>query len=532
MTNPSFDPPYPLDGLTPKIRALTYYIQLANQSPLPMCAISALAGCTLAAQGLIKVQWRNAAPSPVGMIFVVEALSGERKTANDQIALEEHRLFDQQQSKLEKQDAKQHALKESVWVAKKKVMLKAIAKNTSKDEETTETEKELEAHEANRPSTPKRPRMLISDITAPAIALHLSEKFPYAGLVSDEGGVILSSGAMSNPAMINSIWDFGSGMTDRIGRGRTEVSDASLTVYLQVQPGVLEQFLSRQGNLTHASGNSSRWLYANPPSTQGTRKSRLIDLPFEDKEVYNGRIREMLSRYAADQLPHPKIKTLNATAKRLIERFSDAIEKELAEGGRFMFMRGAATKAPENCVRLAAVMHEFENSSDEVDTETVRGAIKIVAWHLNQYRLRFAPLTQMELDVHDLEECITKHYHRWEKVKVEGKGEVKDQVKGSELARYAPHRLRHLDKLYPVVQELAIQDKVEILDGETRGWRLRLTHWSANAPRRRAAGEPFVYMNPHPQGRLQEDRQRALKEAAAKRASHQGYELWPGCFLE
>lgn len=542
MTNPSFDPPYPLDGLTPKIQALTKYIQLANQSPLPMCAISALAGCTLATQGLIKVQWRkDAHPSPVGMIFVVEALSGERKTANDQIALEEHRLFDQQQSRLEKQDAKQHALKETVWAAKKKVMLRAIAKSTTKGESTTDAEKELEDHDENRPSPPKRPRMLISDITAPAIALHLSERYPYAGLVSDEGGVILSSGAMSNPAMINSIWDFGSGMTDRIGRGRTEVSDASLTVYLQVQPGVFEHFLSRQGNLAHASGNSSRWLYANPPSRQGQRKSEFVDLPTENKRVYNNRIRNMLSQYAADQLPDPRIKTLSGAAEGRLKWFSDAIESELAEGGRFTFMRGAATKAPENCARLAAVMHEFElttedvgagDKSKEIDVETVNGAIKIVAWHLNQYRLRFAPLTQMELDVQDLEECITKHYHRWEKVKTEGKGEVKDEVKGSELARYAPRRLRQIDKLFPVVEELAIQDKVEILHADTRGWTLKLTYWSSSSPRRIEPGKPYSYMTRHPQRHLQEERQRALQEAKEKRTGRQGYELWPSFFLE
>ena len=79
MINPSSDPDnYPFDGLTPTIRAMAEYIHMANPSPPAMCGISALAGCTLAVQGLVKVQWRRAPASPVGMIFIVEALSGER----------------------------------------------------------------------------------------------------------------------------------------------------------------------------------------------------------------------------------------------------------------------------------------------------------------------------------------------------------------------------------------------------------------------------------------------------------------------
>jgi hypothetical protein len=460
------------------------------------------------------------------MIFVVEALSGERKTANDQIALEELRLFDRQQAKLEKQDIKQHAFKEAVWVTKRNAILQTIKKQASKGEETGEAEIRLEDHEANRPLPTIRPRMLISDITAPAISLHLSERFPYAGLVSDEGGVILSSGAMSNPAMINSIWDSGNGMTDRISRGRTEVNDASLTVYLQVQPGVFEHFLSRQGDLTHVSGNSSRWLYANPLSTQGLRKSAFVDLPLNDLAIYNERIRELLSKYTANQLPKLKTKTLSDAASGLLRWFSDKIEGELKERGRFTAMRGAATKAPENCARLAAVMHEFENASGdtskEVDVETLGGAIKIIAWHLNQYRMRFAPLTQMERDILDLEECIFRHAHRWE-----NNGST---VHGYVLARYAPSRLRQTNKLHDVALELGIQNKAKVWDAYTRGWRIDLSHWISSS-KNQGAQEAQEISNHHPQAELQAARRSELEAERAKRRTEEGYELWPNCFL-
>ena len=518
---------YPLDGLTPTIKVLAKYIHETNKSPLPMCAVSALAGCTLATQGLIRVKWRDAPPSPVGMIFIVEALSGERKTANDQIALREHRVFDKRQSKFEADDAKEHARRKAVWDAKRRSLLRSIGQGAAKDADTKQLEDRLEDHDKLQPVQRRRPRMLISDITAPAVARHLRETYRYAGLVSDEGGVILSSGALSNPAMINSIWDSGDGVTDRMGRGRTEVYGASLTVYLQVQPGVLEQFLNRQGQLTHASGNSSRWLYTNPPSKQGTRFiSPYVDPYLDTAESYHLRIRQLLAKYDCDEYPSQKIKEFSFSARRLLEWFSDAVEKELAEGGRFYFMRGAAAKAPENCARLAAIMHEFEGDAGEIGAPVVLGAIKIVAWHLNQYRTRFAPLTQMERDILDLEESIFKHHHRWM--------QTNGQVKGAELARYAPKRLRQVDKLLDIVLELAIQGRLQVWDESGGSWSVNLHYWIPNhAPAPRPEELEFgVRFLHHPQ------RERILRrvwQAKAAKGHPQDTNgkswLWPGCEL-
>jgi len=583
MINPSSDPDnYPFDGLTPTIRAMAEYIHMANQSPPAMCGISALAGCTLAVQGLVKVQWRRAPASPVGMIFIVEALSGERKTANDQLALEEHRRFDQKQSSEEARHARTRKLAETVWLAQRKEMVRKLVKLTDV-KELAKQQALLDAHDLNPPPRPKLPRMLISDITAPAIGWHLSERYPYAGLVSDEGGVILSSGALSNPAMINSIWDHGGGVTDRMGRGRTEVYDASLTIYLQVQPGVFETFLGRSNNLTHSSGNSSRWLYAKPTSTQSMRKNKYADLPDHDKETYNARIRELLLQYEIDpleewtngkiipkneideaealgqdsietknseqqreeieqpaqaenkrRLPDQEILTLKEGARNILEWFSDTIEDELAERGYFVSMRGAAAKAPENCARLAAVMHRFENNeSNEIESKTMRGAIKIVAWHLRQYRKRFAPLTPLEREVQEVEDRISQIYVRWEK--------THGRIKNAELARQLRKALRPTEKLFDICVELEAQNKVTIWEefnsmGRAPGWSITLDHWFPTlsrlaegkdpGPRQRTPG----YADRH-EPRMRQAAEAKAKADASRRQSSDGYELWPGVFL-
>lgn len=517
MNKTEFKPDWPIQGLPSTIKAFTILMHKTNQSPLPMCAMSALAACTLTVQGLIKVKWRNAPPSPVGQIFVLEAVSGERKTANDQMALEEHRRFDKEQADLEYGDEEAHRVDLSVWSAKRKQLNRALRRATERGGSTETEEAAVKMHEQAKPQLMKRPRMLISNITAPAIPRHLGEKYPFAGLFADEGGVALSSGALSDPAMINTIWDSGAFLADRIVRGRLEVHGASLTVFLQVQPGVLTHFLSHQGKLTHESGNSSRWLYANPASTQGQRTLRFIDLPSEAGVIYSARVRELLALYKGSKLPRVKVKHFTDAALELLAWFADAIERELAGDGHFALMRGAAGKAVEICARLAAVMHEFEGLGGDIGVDIVRGAIMIVAWHLNEYRMRFAARTQDEIDALDLEDCITRNVHRWKNA----------YVSGPVLCRWAPRRMRQRDKLRKVLATLEAEGKLKVWEGPGPQWNVALTYWApvtpASPPSQNSAtafGAARYWNQGSP-----------AAQASPPAPPPDTYELWPDVFL-
>lgn len=519
MTMTSFNPEYPFEAfkVAPIIGAFTELMHQTNQSPLPMCAMSVLAACTLPVQGLIKVKWRNAPPSPVGMIFVVEAESGERKSSNDQMALKEQRLFDKEQSRLEADDEAKHEIEMLLWVTARKRLLRTIKRKAEKNELTSAEEKELKEHETRRPARPKRPRMLISNITAPAIPRHLAEKYPFAGLFGDEGGVILSSGALSDPAMINTVWDSGDFISDRIVRGRVEVHDASLTVHIQVQPGVLSHFLAGHGKLTHQSGNSSRWLYANPPSTQGQRHRRFIDLPTGAGQVFDQRVRDLLQQYTAGEPPLRNVKCFSSAAEDLLAWFSDAIELELPDGRWFALMRGAASKATEVCARLSAVIHEFEGLDGEIGVDVARGAIMIVAWHLNQYRQRFAARTQDEIDSLDLEDCITRHVHRWKNA----------YVPGPVLCRFAPRRMRQRDKLRKVLATLQAEGKVKVFDSVGHPeWYVQLKYWAPSPPPPPASYNTMT--STFGAGRQYGP---VPEPPPAPQPRPDGHELWPGVFL-
>jgi hypothetical protein len=48
MSNSLFDPPFPLDALSPTLIGAAEFIRLTNQSPIEMCACSVLAAASLA----------------------------------------------------------------------------------------------------------------------------------------------------------------------------------------------------------------------------------------------------------------------------------------------------------------------------------------------------------------------------------------------------------------------------------------------------------------------------------------------------
>lgn len=491
-----------------------------------MCATSALASCTLAVQGLIKVQWRkHASAVPVGMIFIVEAVTGERKSGNDDIALEEHRNFNIDQGRREKDNTLVYEREQKVWAAKEKGLLSAIRRNEKNGADNKKEEEALALLYEKKPSPPKQALMLLDDVTSQAIIRHLAEKYPYAGLFSNEAGILFASGALSNPGAINSLWDSGTGGADRITRGSIRVHDASLTVYLQVHPEGFSRFLAGRGKDTHSSGNSSRWIYAYPESAMGGRAGYYADPSEEDRDAYNARIRELLTQYDGPDRPKRRIVSLTEGAQQLLQWFSDAVEEELGKSGRFELMQGVAAKAAENCARLAAVMHEFEgNSSSGIGVQVTKGAIMLIAWHLNQYRMRFAPRSQREIDIAEVEECITRHAYKWK---------ADRRVSSTDLCPLVPLRLRKVKDLRPVMELLEADGKVTIRDNlRGGGWVVELDYWF---PITDVNGRPRAHPTAFPHGdwRLHAVTQGQQEPLAAPEPEPPvpGYALWPGVFL-
>lgn len=516
-----FDPPLPTDALMRVLGGSTHFIHLTNQSPVEMCACSVLAASALTCQGLVDVRWKDHGKSPTNLYFFVEAESGERKSSNDDIAFSEIRKFDAEQGALARAAEDVYEMHFALWALKLKQIRNTIAKKFAKGQCTADAESQLAGLKSQEPQKRKFAQLLLLNLTPQALARHLGSVYPYAGLITDEGAAVFSGGALGDLGMLNKLWEAGIWSSDRITRERIELLVARLTIYIQVQPSIMDDFLERRGKQFHGSGFSSRGLYAHPKSRQGERLQQYIDIPAEAIEVYQERIRELLSRSAGPLPPEPAILELSPAASDLLKWFSREIEKELKNGGRFSLMRGAASKITENCVRLAATLHMMEGLNGPITVEVLRNAIKLSAWFLNQYRMRFCPRSQLELDMIELEDNITE--------KIAPRFAKQTSVPGTYICRYGPRRLRQVDRLWEVLKALESRGKVKVWGDRGTPWSVQLTDWIPRAPVQVPRGNDTMAQSFR---FLRFDKQPDQPVPPVLEVKIDGYELWPGVFLE
>jgi len=183
-------------------------------------------------------------------------------------------------------------------------------------------------------------------------------------------------------------------------------------------------------------------------------------------------------------------------------------------------MRGAASKITENCARIAAILHTMEKRDGLIGVDVLRNAIKLAAWFLNQYRMRFCPLSQLELDMIALDDFITD--------KVAPRFSKEKAVPGPYLCRHGPHRLRPVERMWSVVKALEARGKVRVWGQKGGAWNVQLVDWFPQA------------LNTTPNigdesRRIIDNWERRLvrqSDPTPPTIPAEGYELWPGLYLQ
>lgn len=516
----TFDPPFPTAALMTVMGGAANFIHLKNQSPVEMGACSVVSASALLCQGIVDVEWRDGKRSPTSLFIVVEAESGERKSANDDEAYGNIRRFDEHQELLEKESNADHSADHDLWKLKVKECRKLIAKLCARGECTDEEEDELKSLILEEPVRRKFARMFLMDATQPAMADHLGSRYPYVGLNTDEGSSLFKNGVFRDFGMLNKLWEAGNLSSNRIARGRSDLRHCRFGIYMQIQPDIMDVLIERADNLYHATGFSSRALHVRAKSTQGTRNKKFVELRKEEIQPYHSRVKELLGAYAGPVIPLPEAILLSKAASELLVWFDGEKEKELGEGGRFFHMRGAASKITENCARIAAILHTMEKRDGLIGVDVLSNAIKLAAWFLNQYRMRFCPLSQLELDMIELDDFITD--------KVAPRFSKEKAVPGPYLCRRGPLRLRPVERMWGVVKALEARGKVRVWGQKGGAWSVQLIDWFPLGPNstvnicadsrtivdnweRRLVRQPTPPSSPIPS---------------------EGYELWPGLFLQ
>ncbi|MBM4207426.1 MAG: DUF3987 domain-containing protein [Gammaproteobacteria bacterium] len=393
---------YPLDALPDTIRAAVEEVAAFIKAPLPLVAGSALGALSLALQAHCDIKRAERLTGPTGLFMLSIADSGERKTTCDRFFTSAIRQYEDEQAELAAPLLKDYQAEIAAWNAEREGLLSAIKDAGKKGKSSRDQKDDLIELERSKPESPRIPRLILGDETPENLAYTLAKKWPSAGVVSSEAGVVFGAhgmgkdSVMRNLALLNTLWDGGE---LSIGRRTSEsftVKDARLTVALQIQEATLRAFFDKSGGMARGTGFLVRFLVAWPESTQGSR-------PFTDPPEtwpklarFHQRITEILNTPAPLNEQgglDPAMLTFTPEAKAAWIAFHDAIEAELKACGELYDVRDVASKTADNAARLAALFHGFTNSIGcAVDVDSFESASRIAAWHLSEARRFFGEL--------------------------------------------------------------------------------------------------------------------------------------------
>jgi putative DNA primase/helicase len=454
--------PYPLDALPDTIRAAAEEVAGFVKAPAALVASSALAALSLACQAHIDAKRAEKLHGPVSLFLLTIADSGERKTTCDGFFTSAIQQYQEEQAEAMKPAIKEYQAAIAAWEAEGDGILSAIKDAGKRGKPTDKLRGDLAQLQQDKPEPPRVPRLILGDETPENLAWGLAKKWPSAGVISSEAGVVFGShgmakdSAMRNLALLNVLWDGG---VHSIGRRTSEsftVHGARLTMGLMVQEITLREYFNKSGGLARGSGFLARFLVSWPESTQGQRPFTEAPANWPHLAAFHRRIASILNQPApidVDGALTPAMLSLAQDAKAAWVEYHDDIERELAIGGELYDIKDVASKSADNAARLAALFQQFEHGmGGAIGLDSFERASRITAWHLSEARRFFGELAlPSELaDAGRLDSWLIE-YCRRERTNMAGKNHVR---------QHGP--LRDGVRLDTAIRELAELDRLQL----------------------------------------------------------------------
>jgi hypothetical protein len=341
------------------LRRTAEAIAACTQAPDALAAQSGLAAGTLAAQPHADIHLPHGVVRPLAEYYVTIAASGERKTGADEVAMAEVFRVEEEWRAAYEQEIGQYKHDLAAW--KETAELAKRANRMSGRAAIRDGLAEI----GPEPQEPPRPMVLVDDVTADGLVLHLASGRPWAGLYTSDGGLFVGGHAMSDDnrmrmgAMLNAAWDGKPIRRARVLTGFALLPGRRVSGHLMLQPAVAARLLGDA--LLEDMGLFARCLMVEPESTIGTRLFR--EQPPETEahlaEHHNriGHLLRLPPRLRADERAlDPRPLSMSAQARRVWIEFHDAVERDLSDGGVLRPVRAFGAKLAEHAARLAGVM--------------------------------------------------------------------------------------------------------------------------------------------------------------------------------
>lgn len=386
---------FPIDALPKLLRDATLALHNKIQAPLAICAQSILAVSNLAVQAhsdvmLPIIEQRR----PISCFFLTIAESGERKSSCDNEALSaikeyEHKLKQEYDAAIEEwQNA----------VESHDTQRNAILKDKKRYPDLP-TRKHALSQLGQKPTPPLTPIIICPEPTFEGLCRLMQNSHPSLGIFSSEGGQFIGGHGMKEENKIrtatalSSAWDGESIKRIRAAEQPIIIIGKRLSMHLMVQPNIAATFLSDHD--LKSQGLLSRLLVISPQSAIGTRfnnKSDGVGQTPQKKalEAFKQQTTNALSSQSKEKTDNAlgfktRVISMSDETIGLYLRYSNQIERLMAQNEKYENIRGFANKLPEHATRIAATLALMEDmTTTELNSDYLQRAIAIADFYATE----------------------------------------------------------------------------------------------------------------------------------------------------
>ncbi|ONF46456.1 hypothetical protein RSM1_24460 [Methylobacterium radiotolerans] len=351
-------PSFPVEHLPPLMRDAVEALEFHVQAPRSLCAHSVLSVAMLACQGLADVRVDCLpTPRPSTLFMLAVAVSGERKSACDDLAGVPIARAEAQLRAEHVDELREYKASHAAWEAEKRKI--------ERDLKMSHEERRQRLRDLREPDAPLAPVIRAKEPNLEGLLNLLQIGRGSIGIFTSEGGQFLGGHGMTQETKtrtvtgLSELWDSGSAQRVR-ARETAFLTGVRVGISLAAQPRIASALLGDE--LARDQGFVGRFLVTMPESRIGLRVIRETDaLNDERLAAFHDLCRRALAmglplREGTRNQLEPPVLTFAPDAAELWRRFAQAAEDGCAPGGQWVPVRSAALKMSENVARIAAIL--------------------------------------------------------------------------------------------------------------------------------------------------------------------------------
>jgi hypothetical protein len=320
-----------------------------------------LSAAMLCCQGLADVQVEGLpTPRPLSLFMLAVAVSGERKSACDDLALVAVAKAEAQLRAEHVEELREYKAAHAAWEAEKKKIER---------DKISHDERRQRLRDLREPDLPLAPVIRAKEPNLEGLLNLLQIGRGSIGIFTSEGGQFLGGHGMGQEAKtrtvtgLSELWDSGSAQRVR-ARETLFLVGCRVGISLAAQPRVASALLGDE--LAKDQGFVGRFLVTMPDSRIGLRQIRGTDPNADDRLTdFHSLCRRCLNaglplRDGTRNQLEPPILPLAPDAATLWRQFAQVVEDGCKPGGTWVPVRSAALKMAENVARIAAILTVFQ----------------------------------------------------------------------------------------------------------------------------------------------------------------------------